>query len=423
MIKLLLGSGLLLAHAMAWGSNTDQLAKPTHSNCEVGIYQSNNDFVVITKRAEGRRYMYANGTTGIVGDERVPFCHAGNLKTADNTLMQARKITVTNTHFIVDGITLSGQLIEPHSASQKSTLIVYAHGSEESGWIEQAADPYQMVARGISVFVYDKRGTGLSEGTYSQNFPQLAKDLVAASKEAKKLAKGRFERFGLVGLSQGGWIAPLAAEQSQADFIAIGYGLVVDILEEDAAQVELELLQAGYNADIIAKAKTVTDITALVATSSYTQGLDELDNMRQRYGHEPWFKAIKGGFSGVILSMSSEELRRSGIPMFDRLNIDWSLVPFEVLSAVKVPQLWILAGEDKEAPINKTLERLKMLRKEGAPIQIQVFPGTDHGMWEFQENRDGSRNYTKVTEGFHDLMADWVKKEKTSKTYGNSLEY
>ncbi|GAB4186282.1 MAG: hypothetical protein Tsb002_10630 [Wenzhouxiangellaceae bacterium] len=378
---------------------------------------------MLTKKREGFRYLYSNGEAGIVGDENVKVCQLSSVEVADGTLLQARDITVTNTHFIVDNVKLVGQLIEPEDASSKTTLIVYAHGSEERGWIEQSPDPYQMVARGLSVFVYDKRGTGLSEGNYTQNFPQLAKDLTAASAEAKRLAQGRFGRFGLFGLSQGGWIAPLAAEQSQADFIVIGYGLVVDIREEDAAQVELELLQSGFGADVIAKAKRVTDVTGRIAASGYTQGLDEMEALRQEFAEEAWFAAIKGGFSGVILGMSSQELRENGIPMFDRLDIDWSLKPVDVLRKVKVPQLWVLAGEDREAPIEKTIQRLKMLRAEGLPIEIQLFPATDHGMWEFHERDDGSRQYTKVTEGYHDLMADWAKDGCFSKVHGSSIEY
>ena len=49
------------------------------------------------------------------------------------------------------------------------------------------------------------------------------------------------------------------------------------------------------------------------------------------------------------------------------------------------------------------------LREEGKEIAIRVFPGADHGMWEFEPAEDGSRTYTKVTDGFHDLMADWAK--------------
>ncbi len=151
----------------------------------------------------------------------------------------------------------------PRGAGKNTPLVFYAHGSENRGWVDSARDPYQMVGRGVSVFVYDKRGTGLSKGEYTQNFPRLADDLVAASREAKRLADGRYGRFGLVGLSQGGWIVPLAAARAKAEFLGIGYGLVVDIAEQDAAQVTKELRERGYGDDIIAKARTVTDITRL----------------------------------------------------------------------------------------------------------------------------------------------------------------
>ncbi|BFM13071.1 hypothetical protein R50072_32240 [Simiduia litorea] len=423
MNKLLLSICFLTLFLVACSPDRVNSAGEIEAACRVGIFESGENFLVLTRKGDGFRYMFDNGETGVVGDEKVVACIGNVVKTADFADMKARTLRITNTHFVVDDVTLAGQLIEPEGANLKTTLIVYAHGSEESGWLEQAIDPYHMVARGMSVFVYDKRGTGLSEGNYTQNFPQLAKDLVAASGEARRLAKDRFGRFGLFGLSQGGWIAPLAAEQAKADFIAVGYGLVVDILEEDAAQVEMELLQSGYGTEVISEAKKVTDLTALVATSGYTRGLEELDALREKYRNAAWFSAIKGGFSGVILNMSSEELRLNGIPMFDRLNIDWSLVPIDVLRNVKVPQLWVMAGEDQEAPIGKTIERLKTLRDEGLPIEIQVFPDTDHGMWEFNQRSDGSREYTKVTEGFYDLMADWAKNGQVNKTYGRSIEY
>ncbi len=43
--------------------------------------------------------------------------------------------------------------------------------------------PYMLVAQGVSVFVYDKRGTGASEGDYTQNFELLADDAAAAPLE------------------------------------------------------------------------------------------------------------------------------------------------------------------------------------------------------------------------------------------------
>ncbi|MEO0330545.1 MAG: alpha/beta hydrolase, partial [Bacteroidota bacterium] len=94
-------------------------------------------------------------------------------------------------------------MIEPAVAGPETPLVIFAHGSERSGWLDTHRDPYQMVGRGLSVFVYDKRGTGASGGDYSQNVPRLAADLALAAAEAQRLAEGRFGRFGLIGLSQG----------------------------------------------------------------------------------------------------------------------------------------------------------------------------------------------------------------------------
>lgn len=379
------------------------------ASCEVGIYGEPSSFVAITRRDETFRYSFSDGRWGNIDESAIVECGDRAVRIDQESVWKRRPLQITNTQFSSGDIKLAGQLLEPLGSNPDATLVVLAHGSEELGWIEAASYPYQFVGRGVSVFVYDKRGTGKSEGEYSQNFPDLADDLVAASEEAKRLAEGRYERFGLFGFSQGGWIAPMAAERTASDFIGIGYGLVVDILEEDASQVELELREAGYGDDVIAKAKTITDVTARLAVSGYSDGLEDLDAVRDRYGKEDWFSRVRGGFTGVLLGMSTDELREKGIPMFDRLNIDWSIKPMDVLRDVETPQLWVLAQNDREAPIAKTLERLQMLRGEGKDITIYVFPETDHGMWEYDQNSDGVREITRVTDSYYDLLADWAK--------------
>lgn len=402
----------------------DTVSAPIVSKtCDVGIYGSDisDDFLVITQRDDNVRYSFSDGRTDEFGENSLVQCVEGNVQIDTGETWARKPINVTDTRFDADNATLAGQLLEPLDAGPETPLVIIAHGSEELGWIGAVPDLYQLVGRDVSVFVYDKRGTGLSTGQYSQNFPELADDLVAASEEAKRMAEGRFGRFGLFGLSQGGWIAPLAAQRSGADFVGIGYGLVVDILEEDAAQVELELTEKGMSDEIIAIGKQITDVTARLAVSNYQDGLDELAALQAQYGEEPWFQDIRGGFSGVLLGMSTDQLRDEGIPMFDRLNIDWSLVPMDVLRQVDVPQLWVLAEDDREAPVEKSLERLNALKAEGKDITIFMFPDTDHGMWEFRQAADGSRDYTRVTDGFYELMADWAK-GGLEPPYGNSAQ-
>src|SRR5262249_58636579 len=96
-------------------------------------------------------------------------------------------------------------------------------------------------AQGIGVFVYDKRGTGVSGGTYTQDFNVLAADAIAAMKQAKQLAGARLGRLGYQGGSQGGWVVPIAANEVPVDFAIISFGLAVTVLEEDQESVALDM--------------------------------------------------------------------------------------------------------------------------------------------------------------------------------------
>jgi hypothetical protein len=71
----------------------------------------------------------------------------------------------------------------------------------------------------------------------------------------------------------------------------------------------------------------------------------------------------------------------------------------------------VLAGDDREAPGSVTRERLVALKHAGKPIDLYVFPHTDHGMYEFVQNPDGSRRVTRITEGYFRLLADWIRQQ------------
>jgi pimeloyl-ACP methyl ester carboxylesterase len=375
--------------------------------CEPGVYMTDRDrFVAVTRAENGFAFTFSDGTVGKPGACSWP-------------KLAARE---TATQFESHGVVLAGRLLEPQGAGQHTPLVVYAHGSEGSGWIERSPDPYQMLGRGISVFVYDKRGTGLSKGEYTQNFPLLADDLVAASREARRLAAGRHGRFGLLGLSQGGWIAPLAAQRAQVDFIGIGYGLAVDIAEEDAEQVAMELRERGFGDAVLARGREITDITARIVKSAFKDGLDELEAFQKLHGKEPWFAVIKGAYTGVFLTIPVDHVRKNGIPQFEKLGVDWSQKPLENLRKVNVPQLWAFAADDRQAPIAQTVERLERLRKEGKHIAMYTFPGAEHGMWQFEQAPDFSRRHTRIAPGFYDLMADWAK-GKLAGAYGQSARH
>jgi uncharacterized protein len=40
---------------------------------------------------------------------------------------------------------------------------------------------------------------------------------------------------------------------------------------------------------------------------------------------------------------------------------------------------------------------------------VYLFPDTDHGMFEFVANPDGTRKITRITDGYLRLLGDWIK--------------
>ena len=160
---------------------------------------------------------------------------------------------VSETTFESGGIKLVGRLVMP-KGSGKVPVVVLIHGSEHDSALDVYALQRMFPAQGIGAFVYDKRGTGVSGGVYTQDFDVLANDAVLAMKEARRLAGARAGRVGYQGGSAGGWVAPLAASRAPVDFTIVSFGLAVTILEEDQESVALDMYFHHHSAEDTAKA-------------------------------------------------------------------------------------------------------------------------------------------------------------------------
>jgi pimeloyl-ACP methyl ester carboxylesterase len=311
---------------------------------------------------------------------------------------------VTDTTFTSGGLTLAGRLIMPRVEGAVSVAVL-VHGSERHSAILLHRLQHLLPANNIGVFVYDKRGTGKSQGRYTQDFHLLAGDAAAALVKARELAGPLAREVGFEGGSQGGWIAPLAATKTKADFVLVGYGLAESPLAEDREEVFEDLRRAGYGDDVIAKAREITDATGRVMASDFETGFDDLDAVRAKYGKEPWFAKIKGEFTGDFLNYPNWVISLLG-PWFD-VGTTWDYDPLPALRAYQGPHLWILAGRDSSAPSDNTLRILRELQPAHPNLDIVVFPTADHGITEF-EDKDGKRVGTRFSEGYFQLLADWI---------------
>ncbi|MDR7135313.1 dienelactone hydrolase [Lysobacter niastensis] len=332
---------------------------------------------------------------------------------------QRLSFAATETRFRGHGETLAGKLVMP-PGDGPVPIAVLVHGSE--AYSARTFNYFQRLlpANGIGVFVYDKRGTGDSTGKYSQDFHLLADDAVAALKEARRLAGARAGRVGFSGGSQAGWIIPLAANRSDADFAAVAYGLADTPLAEDRDQVQLDLIAAGRGPDVLAKAREVTDATAAVMVARFKGGYERLDAVKAKYAHEPWWKDMKGEYTGDLVRYPPIALRLFG-PLHDE-GTSWEYQPMPVLQSVKQPLLWIIAGADREAPPEETRRRLMAVARGKANATVVEFPGTDHGIIKFDVAADGQRVETRVAEGYFQMLVDWLREGQLgSGPYGDAV--
>jgi pimeloyl-ACP methyl ester carboxylesterase len=297
-------------------------------------------------------------------------------------------------------------------------LVVFVHGSERTS-PRTSYYPYIFVSQGLSVFAYDKRGTGESEGEYTQNFELLADDAASALKEARRLAAGRFTRSGFFGGSQGAWVAPLAATQVATDFVAVGFGLISSPEEEDRDQVIREMRDLGYGEAEIAEATQLADAASRIAASHFASGFDQFQALKARYSGRPWYRRINGEYTGAMIRESDSDLRRVGQPLFDNVELIWNYDAQATMARLKAPLLWVIAENDREAPPELTLERLTSLRKGGADIIVYSFPDTDHGIYEFVQSAEGNRTVTRISDGYFRLVSDWIKGKVTG-PYGKA---
>lgn len=406
--------------------------------CHVGVYRlSDGSLVDIAPVDSSLRWRRMDGVTGKLTPKgaawestlgwtdrpdgvQVSFGECADQKIRFQGL-DGRKVSleVRETRFQGDGGTmLAGRLVLP-MGGDKVPVSVLVHGSENYSGRERYFEQRAWPAQGVGVFVYDKRGTGASQGKYTQDFRMLARDAAAAAAEARRLAGPRLARLGFDGGSQGGWIAPLAATQTPADYVIVRFGLAENALAEDREEVLLTLREKGYGPDVLAKAREVTDATGKIMLTRFQDGWEELAAVKAKYGAEPWFKDIDGEFSGEIAKYPPEAVRVIG-PQRD-VGTSWDYEPMPTLQKLDAPLLWILAGADREAPVDETRRRLVSLAKAGKHVTVLEYPHTDHGMVEFEIDTAGKRTPLRYADGYYRAVLEFAKTGRLKGSYGAAI--
>jgi alpha-beta hydrolase superfamily lysophospholipase len=253
-----------------------------------------------------------------------------------------------------DGLALPATLRIPDEPRPGAPAVVLVHGAGEGPREKYRQEAEAFAAAGVATLAYDKRSVGysLTERSYSQ----LADDAVAASAVLREQPGIDPGAVGLWGLSEGGWVAPLAASRDPR--------------------------------------------TAFLVVV----GANGLEPLRQ----QTWAEALKvhaAGVRGSLVDAASAGVYRliNDMGLFAEAYYDSA----PVLAGLTLPVLGIWGAMDRATPPVESVTAFRAgLDRAGNPhYTLRTIDGADHGL---RATADGFSRGSEFAPGYVDLVASWT---------------
>lgn len=296
-------------------------------------------------------------------------------------------------------VELVGSLYLPEGAGP-FPAVVLIHGAEPGKRRGYARMAEALNARGIAALASDKRGVGDSGGEYVEA-PDLtipAQDMLAWVDLLFDRPEIQRNRIGVLGWSQGGWIGPLAASQSEdIAFIVSISGPGVSPLEQNIYDKTNQMRATGITEEqALVFSKTIRLVWTYIVNGQDQEAAWEAWNAVK---DEPWFK---NGYNGPPM-MDRDRLLKS--PRMAQYVPHSEYEPEPVLARVRVPMLAVFGEADPIVPVGPSIEAMKRaFEKSGNNnLTIKIYPDADHGIR--VRNKDNSRV---PPAGYPDEVLDWI---------------
>jgi len=241
-----------------------------------------------------------------------------------------REIRFRNTAQDLD---LAGLLfVPPGRGPFPAAVIIHGSGDSSRGNRWYLSLVHYLQDHGIVVLLPDKRGSEQSGGDWHDaSFEDLATDTLAAVNYLQAQTDVALSRIGLIGMSQGGWIAPLAATQDPSiDYLVNVVGSAVTTHQQFLYEENLNLREAGFLPGI-------SNLFALLSTAVH----------RHIVQRDFW----------------------NAIGDFD---------PLPYWRQVDVPSLVLYGADDHNTPSEASAERLQAL--DNPRLRIVIYAGSGHAL-------------------------------------------
>ncbi len=253
------------------------------------------------------------------------------------------------------GITLHGTILDPVHAQGGRPGIVLVSGSGTGPQTETQPDAIAFAQQGLSALIYDKRSVGYS--AFQRSYAQLADDALAAVQTLRGHAGVNPKKVGIWGISEGGWVAPLAAERSaNVAFVIVVGANAISPLQQQTWEVANALHREGVSGSLISRAEPTM------------------------------FRLV------------------ANVGIFPEAYFDAAAV----LQHVRQPLLGVWGSDDQSTPPGQNPPLFAQALQQGGNTRytFRFFPGASHDI--HQSPDGGVTSLPSLAPGYADLVGSWV---------------
>jgi pimeloyl-ACP methyl ester carboxylesterase len=298
-------------------------------------------------------------------------------------------------------IHLAGSLVMP-AGEGPHRAVVLVHGSGPVTRDFFGPIGYVLASHGIAVLSYDKRGIGESGGDWLEaTFDDLANDALAGIQYLKSRKEIQPAQIGLLGISQGGWIIPLAASKSSdVAYAVLVSAPAVSPAKQDESRVREEMILTGASQEEIHK-----------KMAGYKEQIDGLMSEEGLKWVEDEIRKAKEAHNDQLLSSGEPDNPRFLLWLRSILNYD----PLPALAKVKCPVLAIYGELDRGVPVRENKEILENTIQQSGNnnVRVVIFPAADHALLECKTGSASEFPYLKrFVPGFFDTAIQWILQRK-----------
>lgn len=314
-------------------------------------------------------------------------------------------------------VTLAGTLtLPPGEGPFPAVLLISGSGAQDRDETLLGHKPFLVLAdhltrHGVAVLRVDDRGVGGSSGkTMESTSADFAQDALAGVRFLKAHAKIAPAKIGLLGHSEGGVIAPLAASQSpdvaflvllagtgipapdlllkQSELISRAEGAPEESIRQEAEAMKRMFVILREEKDPAARQARLLDVAKATIAAATDQ------DVKDAGGAEAWAEG---------------QAKRVDTPWF-RFFLDYD--PRPALRKVTVPVLALNGALDLQVPVDMNLPVIEQVLKESGnkDVTAKSLPGLNHL---FQKAKTGSpTEYSQIEETMSpevlELVTVWI---------------